>query len=647
MVGPESAGRTGTPVALRWVNPADLATSPVNQPTIDPAAERCPAAPGAARGEGLQPDDVLTLPRHRRMVTQFDRDPETGQQELRLYYDDQEVSFDEPELFTFGLTLAQQSRFVASDALGWGQPGDWTRVRGLLEQLLDAGVLQPARAGEREPRIADAAGARPSPLPPSRCARPRSWHELPDLMRELTGRALEIGWLELVVPIFRVAHMALDAEGRQVGEANAFPPALRLDVPTHWRSCIYAGSRFQDDKPMNVTALKAMRAHWGPMMAMLLKVREAYLARCPEARAGWTVGHLERLSTVVLALPALQLMRREGRVENGRLHPVLSSMFRVTDGLRMTMHHMLFIPFGEPTRKPDTPMTSAEVHAYAERAFSLHSEHGVCAGPRAMIDEFLAVLVDGQPPRDGLPTTLDPGLVQAEADIDPAIDYAMLGLQVYAAVFSHWPLATRTYEQLHATAEAWAAVEPSPAVRALRPWLAPVVEQLRSSTHLATEAWRADRELVYGDMDAQAQRCRTGRPPTQSLAERVRAIAERPRRELERSLAAAIERHFGPTPDAAARRCRQAWQAHLSHYLRHAQALVQVACEAQRQTNHLLGREAPTRPFAVADIDLYVQLAEETHGRVPFLLDELARVLDLRVRVDGDALVLQDLEAVA
>ena len=46
------------------------------------------------------------------------------------------------------------------------------------------------------------------------------------------------------------------------------------------------------------------------------------------------------------------------RVENGQLHPVLSSMFRVTDGLRMTMHHMLFIPFGEPTRKPDTPMTS-------------------------------------------------------------------------------------------------------------------------------------------------------------------------------------------------------------------------------------------------------------------------------------------------
>ena len=55
--------------------------------------------------------------------------------------------------------------------------------------------------------------------------------------------------------------------------------------------------------PMNVSALKAMRAHWGPMMAMLLRVRAGYLRRCPDALAGWTVGHLERLSTAVLTLP--------------------------------------------------------------------------------------------------------------------------------------------------------------------------------------------------------------------------------------------------------------------------------------------------------------------------------------------------------
>ena len=43
------------------------------------------------------------------------------------------------------------------------------------------------------------------------------------------------------------------------------------------------------------------------------------------------------------------------RVENGHLHPVLSSMFRVTDGVRMAMHQMLFSPIYEPTLRRMRP----------------------------------------------------------------------------------------------------------------------------------------------------------------------------------------------------------------------------------------------------------------------------------------------------
>lgn len=582
----------------------------------------------------LQPTDMLRLPHHQRMVVQIVVG-EDGGRELQLYYGDQEISFDEPELFAFGETLARQARFVAGDALHWGEPGDWLRVRGLLEALIDAGVLQRAddEDGDDERRVGED-GVRPSPLPPALTDRPRSWHECPRLMAELTGRPLELGWLELVVPIFRVAHLALDAEGRQVGEANVFPPMLRLDVPTRWRSCIYPGSRYQHDKPMNVTALKAMRAHWRPMMAMLLKVREAYLRRCPEARAGWTVGHLERFATAVLTLPAWQLMRAERRVANGALHPVLSSLFRVTDGLRMTMHHMLFIPFGEPTRRPDTPMTAAEVHAYAERAFSFVSDHGVCAGPKAMVDEFLAVAVDGREPRDGLPETLDPELLAAIDDIEPAIDYAMLGLQAYAAVFSLWPTTMRAYERLASVAEAWVIDEPVPAVQALVQWLRPIVAQLRSSTHLATEAWRADREFVYGDMDAQCHRALTGRLPQRTLAERLQP---HPAPEhLQRHLEQLIERRFGAAGSAAAQQHRAAVADALLDYALRAQAVVRTACDVQRETNRHLGREQPARPFAAADIDLYVQLAAETEGRVPFLLDELPRMFHLSADIGAD-----------
>jgi hypothetical protein len=67
---------------------------------------------------------------------------------------------------------------------------------------------------------------------------------------------LELAYLELVIPIFRVAHIAIDEDGRQVGEANFFPKPLRLDIPTEWRTCHYPGTRYQS-QPMNVTALKS------------------------------------------------------------------------------------------------------------------------------------------------------------------------------------------------------------------------------------------------------------------------------------------------------------------------------------------------------------------------------------------------------
>jgi len=344
----------------------------------------------------------------------------------------------------------------------------------------------------------------------------------------------------------------------------------------------------------------------------------------------------------VLALPAYQLMRRAHRVENGHLHPVLSSMFRVTDGLRMTMHHMLFIPFGEPTRQPDTPMTSAEVHAYAERAFSLHSEHGVCAGPKVMIDEFLSVLVDGRTPRDGLPDTLAAELQATVADIEPAMDYAMLGLKAYAAVFSFWPMTMRTYEQLHAIAEAWAAVEPTPPVLALQQWLQPIIRHLRTATHLATEAWRLDREVVYADMYAQSERTLSGQWPAQPLPALLAPRAVALNDALEAGLLAATQRHFGTARDSVQQHWRDEWRLCLLQYLVRAQAVVRTACAVQEQTNRLLGRDAPAQRFTAADIDIYVQLVGSTEGRVPFLLGELPGAFGLDVVVDRDGVYLQD-----
>jgi hypothetical protein len=609
---------------------------------MDHALAECPLqhpTPAAA----LAPDEELVLPLHKRVVTQYAAG-EDGAPELRLYYGDKEISFDEPELFPFGERLAKQERFLAGSAAGWGPGYAWPQVRELLETLIEEGVLQRAADATLDvPEGGDVA----SPLPPAPAGAPLnaalSWNEPAQVARQLVGRMLEPGHLELVVPIFRIAHPALDAEGRQVGESNVFPKGLRLEVPTRWRTCIYPGTRFQADRPMNVSALKSMRAHWPQMMLLLARVREAYLERFPLARAGWTVGHLERLATTVLALPTYVLVRRDGKVANGALHPALSCLFRVTDGLRMTMHQMLFVPIGEPALPPDTPMTSREVLAYAERNYSFYGDHGVCAGPQIMIEQFFAVLVDGAAP-DPAPHSapLAPELEDALAALGEAVDYGMLALQAHAAAFSVWPAMARAYETMAAVCEEWAEAG-EPGVVLLRDRLRRHMASLKASTYLATEAWRASRDQAYADMFAQ---CAVGHSETrnESLPAQI-AAAQQPRdeklaRTLRLALAAALGSAYGDSPHA------QGLADCLLRYAEIEQALVRVACGVQRRINAMLGRPAPLQPFAAAQLNIHNLLqrsgSKEDAKRLPYLWDELEAALGIRLDAAEDGISLKE-----
>ena len=585
----------------------------------------------------LARDDELVFPKRRRVFTQYVTEALGGIQ-LHLFFGDSQISFDEPDLFGFGEGLSTQSTFAAGSATTWGTGYAWERVRALLEELIDEGVLRRATTLQYDAGTGlRQEGARTSLLPPAPSAVARTWFECETITRELTGRALDIGYLELVVPIFRVAHMAMDAEGRQVGEANVFPKALRVEVPTNWRTCIYSGSRFQAEVPMNVSALKSMRADWAQMMAVLLQIRETYLQRFPQARAGWTVGHIERLSTVVLALPTYLLMRTRNRVENGQLHPALSCLFRVTDGLRLTMHQMLFVPMGEPTRSADAPMSSAEVFAYAERNYSFHSEHGVCAGPKGMVEEFLGVVIDGQAPRHPYIGAFDPAIQVALDDLEPAFDYAMYGLQVHAAVFSVWPIMTRTYEDLFGIVEAWAATG-SPKVAAYRDQLAAQIQYIRTKTHHAKEEWRAHRELAYGDMYAQcAAGLRSGEQKasfsTQTLAELI-APRRLPQHEgVKQQLVEVIARGFDCVADRDVAEIDQMANCLLYFFLAN-QAILRVACDTQQHLNKLLGRSAPTRSFKAADIDIHNLLQQFEERMLPYLLDEMQVLLNIHVSID-------------
>jgi len=609
-----------------------LSAAHVGETAADAGA--CPWSRGAPAAVALRADEELVFPLNKSVVVQHVTG-ETGKPELRLYYAGHEICFDEPETVPFGEALVRQSRFVAGQAADWAPGLGWPRAQGLLAELLQAGILRRAADGLAAVTLAVTPGLRPAPLPPGPAQAARTWTaHCREIMAEVAGRPLELGYLELVVPIFRVAHLALDAEGRQVGEANVFPKPMRMDVPTRWQTCLFAGSRHQPDRPMNVSALKAMRTHWGQMMVVLAHVREAYLARFPEARAGWTVGHVERLATAVLAVPTWLLMRAERPVENGALHPALSCVFRVTDGLRMVMHQMLFVPFREPTLSPDTPITSAEAYAYAERNESFHSEHGVCAGPQAMVEEFLGVLMDGRPPADGAPMELDRQILEAIGETERALDYALLGLQAYAATFSLWPQMTRSYEAVAAAASAWAQTD-APAALDVSARFQAHMQKVRSATYLGEERWRLDRDAVYADMYAQCVRGLTGAPPDRPLAERLRPRRSAAAAAFTAQLRAALAPRF-TGPEGAGH--LEVMVETIADFALRTQAVLRLAVEAQGQLNRHLGRPAPRRPFTARDINIHNLLQGADVRRLPYLFDELEAALGLEFTVDGEAL---------
>ena len=172
------------------------------------------ACPMHAQRVALDAADELALPLHKRMVAQYATNVD-GNKELRLFYGDKEISFDEPDLFAFGEAIGKQSRFIAGTATMWGDGYEWPRVKGLLEPLITEGVLQYADELEDDGALR-VDGTRPSPLLPATATAPRTWFESEDITTQIAGRALEAGYLELVVPIFsRCAYV--DGRGRPPG----------------------------------------------------------------------------------------------------------------------------------------------------------------------------------------------------------------------------------------------------------------------------------------------------------------------------------------------------------------------------------------------------------------------------------------------
>lgn len=564
---------------------------------------------------GLTPATRLVLPLHRRMVVQQSLEDERPI--LNLYYDDKHISFDDPHFFPFARSLAKADRFAALDATDWGNGYEWSEVEPLLAQLFEAEILVPEHQNSVERQRAD----QPSPLPPAQSTQACTWAEIGDITHRLAGRSVDPAHLELVVPMFRVAHIWLDGDGRQVGEANVFPRALRLDVPTEWMTCPYPGTRHGSERPMNTTALKAMRAHWPQMMSALARIRNAYLARYPDAAAAPTIADVERLSALVLAVPTYQLVRQKGPIDNGALHPALSSLFRVTDGLRMATHQMMFVPVGEDQIPPRTPARVDDILDYVERNYSFHSETGVCAGPANLVREFLEVLVEGKAVPD---VALEPAVEAALADMPAAFDYGLRAMQAHCALFTIYPLMAACYAELDATL---ASSEAAPEIVAA---FAKRAETVRTRTLLARDRWRLDRIRTYHEL---FDGCSDGLADASPTLDELLASASR-----------------GPDATAVADTLRRAGKVSqatassiaplISRFAAEAHAALRAAALMQGHVNRLLGRPPSVAPFSFADLDVHGHLLGDVPQRMPILTTELEAHLGIRVAIDADAFTI-------
>ena len=576
----------------------------------------------------VDPHETLYLPLQRRFTHEYVTTPE-GTRELRLFFGFQEISFDEPELFTFGETLIRQEHFLAGSATTWSPeaPLPWERVSRLLDALLSAGILsrdatKPPAESPFHRELMETEARREAPT------EPLWWNpDCPRVMERLTGRPLELGFLEAVLPVHRLAHPALDAEARHVGEGNVFPSAMRMKRPTEVRVCTYPGSRYRSEAMMNLTALKAMSRDWKSVLQGVAAVRAEFVRRAPPLPGGaWRMGDLHALGCSVLALPTLLLMRGNAPVANGTLDPVLSSMFRVTDGVRMVMAYHLFLP--ERPMTYDTPITAAGLLRLVEQENHFISDRGVCAGPQPMVEELLATLMDGAPV-----TKLPPTPVTWEAELPAAVDYARLGLQLYALQFNLWSHMCRAYEVLHeavpdtgdAPEGTWGRLRR----RLERDWGMLLPTRLNTATQ---RDWAEARYIELFDHARRGLRAPAGDTPRHLLEAFTPARDDQVRPQLRALLGARLGASTG-VPAGVLDTVASA----LADYLALERPALRALEAVQRQVNALLQRPHPARRFSSADLSLHHRLRTGTMGVLPSLHEVFQEELGLAIESTGDA----------
>jgi len=451
---------------------------------------------------------------------------------------------------------------------GQGLAGDWVRVRRLLDQA-GVGDELPLRQRPVLPVKPDSAPVRP----------------------------LELGHLELLLPSFRVARFALDA---------------------------LAG-----DGGLDTGSLDPEGGDWPCVEAALLRIREAYLLRFPRARGGFSLGDVDRLANLIIAVPGYQLARRFGRIPCGPLHPVLGSLLAVAERLQCTTQHLLFVAEDGATWPPDRAVSAAEMQVFIAGLEGPQASGPDGFGAESWTRRFLQVAIDGVATSRFTAIPQPRAVQRALGDLESAFDYALLGLQAFAVVGSLGPVLSRTHARMAGIVQDWRGPR-TPTLERLQAWLEKAERLQEGHGFRGAGEWRASQEQAYSQIYAH---CSVGLadPVRLSLQEQINGRLTDQHRHTEDTLRAVLECQgaFGPAGGDGG----VEWLLDcLMHAFARTQQVMGLAWEIQQRINALLQREPPRRALVASDLYRGALQGGDAH-RPPVLLEGLDELLGFRATI--------------
>ena len=206
-----------------------------------------------------------------------------------------------------------------------------------------------------------------------------------------------------------------DDEDRPIREGRTPGEHLR-DGDIEYRTCPYAGSRHQHERPMNASALRQTGAHWDEICDALAALRAAHDHALGTTKPG--LMDIWRVSQLGSALPWFFLFR------DAKIPAYAAALAKATLGMGIWAQRMLVKTLIEGWSPP--PLTAESVLELAEQSGTLIGDTEVCSGGDKMLLRFFDVLVTPAPA---------PGRLEAPRDHVLRFGACYAGFKLYVWVY--------------------------------------------------------------------------------------------------------------------------------------------------------------------------------------------------------------------